>query len=279
MRRRSTHTHTHTHTHTQGEKALELYHTALEGQENLLGKEHVAVAATVDEIGTVFAKYGQHAKAAEYFVRAATINDKLLGVHDPTSIVVSCHLAVAYLRSGNPAGDDVLRHAVAETVKYGSTAARLTRKVSVRLSALATSFENAGGEESQVKALYVHSLVMEVVEASFGKSSAEFATALSNMATTMVGSDKVRDALPFFESALEIDTEVYGEDDLAVATDHFNIGYVQAKLGMFAEAAGSFESCAAIRAAELGEAAEETAQARQRAAKARKAGGAPGAEL
>mmetsp|Transcript_28388 Transcript_28388/g.65936 ORF Transcript_28388/g.65936 Transcript_28388/m.65936 type:complete len:716 (-) Transcript_28388:50-2197(-) len=258
----------------KGELALELYHTALAGQEKYYGKEHVAVAVTVDEIGTAFAKYGQHAKAAEYFVRAATINDEKLGLHDPTSIVVRCHLAVAYLRSGNPAGDDVLAHAVAETVKLGSP--HLARKVSGRLSALATSFENAGGEENSFKALYVHSLVTEVIEAGFGKVSAEFATAVGNMATTLVGGDKVRDALLLFESALEVDREVYGEEDLAVATDHFNIGYVQSKLGMFTEAAESFDNSAAIRAAKLpmGEAAEEVVQARSRAAKARKAGGA-----
>ena len=65
---------------------------------------------------------------------------------------------------------------------------------------------------------------MEVLEAGFGKESAEFATGLGNMATALVGSDKVRDALPIFESALQIDQGVYGEDDLAVATDHFNLG-------------------------------------------------------
>ena len=130
----------------KGEQALELYHTALEGQEGVHGKEHPAVALTLDEIGTVFSRYGQHATAAKYFARAVSINDEALGVSDPASVVAKVHLAVAYLRSGNPAGDGVLQVAVAMAKELASP--QVAAKVRVK--------KKGGGGTSRCRCAVYH---------------------------------------------------------------------------------------------------------------------------
>ena len=80
--------------------AIHEYQLALDGQEKILGKDHLTTLSTVENMAIVFGNKGEHDQALEWFQRALHGQEKALGKDHPDTLLTVQNMAIVFRNKG-----------------------------------------------------------------------------------------------------------------------------------------------------------------------------------
>jgi tetratricopeptide (TPR) repeat protein len=199
-------------------EALPLLEQTLALREQVLGPEHHAVAASLNNLALLYRARGQYLKALPLLQRALAINEKVYGSDHPEVATSLNNLAGTY--------QDLERFS--EALPLYQRALKIVEqepepdqtKIATGLNNLAEIYQDLGRDEEALP-LFQRALTMN--EQELGPSHPNVASNLNNLAMICRKQGKFEEALPLYQRALAIDEEMYGSHHPEVATDLNNL--------------------------------------------------------
>ncbi|MFV8755040.1 tetratricopeptide repeat protein [Nannocystaceae bacterium ST9] len=277
--------------------ALEHHREALRINQAALGPEHIAVAVSLDNLGSVLAKLDQREAALEHHRAALHIRELVLGGthphvarslnniatvlarHDDTRALVAQQQAldilIAALGPDHPDVGSALTNIGTTHNRLGDPEAALValrRALAIFVRSLGPDHPNVGftlnnmgaalsslGETGD--ALEHYRRTVEIFEATLGPEHPDLSPPLANIGNMLVREGDYAEALRVYERALAIRERALGPDHPALAYSLTGRGRALLELGRIAEARVALERALGLRErADVG--AEELAETR-----------------
>src|SRR6266540_2363749 len=279
------------------DEALTFAERALEIRERLLGTEHPDVAASIDNLASIYTGNAEYVKAEPLYRRALAIREKALGKDHPETAKSLNNLAEVYRIQGKyleaeplykraleiqekALGKDHLE--IAESLnnlgalyysqgKYVETEPLFRRAFEIREKALgkdhpqvALSLNNLAlfyrtqGKYAEAEPL--HKRALEVWEKALGKDHPNTAIGLSNLAEVYRAQAKYVEAEPLYKRALDIFEKVLGKDHPYTAGSLNNLALLYYSQGKYVEAEPLYNRALDITEKTLGKDHPATAQ-------------------
>ena len=224
------------------EEAIPHEEKALEILEEVLGKDHLDVAAVLNYLAELYRMTGRYAEAEPLFKRSLEINEKALGKDNPAVAAILSNLAFLYQTTGKYAEAEPLYKRVLEI--YEKSLGKDHPDVARILNNLASLFEITG-RYAEAEPLCKRSL--EIFEKAHGRDHPDVATSLNNLAGLYKTTGRYAEAEPLFKRGLEIRERVLGKDHLSVALNLNNLALLYQTTGRYAEAEPLYKRSLEIR--------------------------------
>ncbi len=264
-------------------EAEPLYKRALEINEQKLGKDHLSVALSLNNLAELYYTTGRYAEAEPLYKRALEIYEEAHGKDHPSVATILNNLAGLYYTTGRYAeaeplykraldikeqklGKDHLSVALSlnnlaelyrTTGRYAEAEPLLKRALEIKEQKLgkdhplvATSLNNLAllyrttGRCAETEPLLKR--VLEIDEKSRGKDHPDVATSLNNLAALYYDTRRYAEAEPLYKRALEINEQKLGKDHPSVATGLYNLAELYGSIGRHQESHTLFTRSAAI---------------------------------
>ncbi|MBD2355712.1 tetratricopeptide repeat protein [Tolypothrix sp. FACHB-123] len=199
-------------------EAIPLAEKALTIREKVLGKEHLDVALSLNNLAALYREQGRYAKAEPLYLRSLAIREKVLGKEHPDVATSLNNLAALYDSQGN--------YAKAEPLFLRSLGI-LEKALGKEHPNVATSLNNlAGLYESQgnyakAEPLFLRSLA--IYEKVLGKEHPNVASSLNNLAQLYDSQGSYAKAEPLYLRSLAIYEKVLGKEHPNVAVSLNNL--------------------------------------------------------
>ena len=235
------------HHYCELEKAKEYYEWALKIIKEQLGANHVDVATSFNNLGTVYSDTGDLDKAKEYHERALEIQKEQLGAN---------HVDVArsYINLGNVYSDTGDLDKAKEYYEWALK--NIKEKLGSNHVDVAASYNNLGTVYSDTgdldKAKEYHEWALEIKKEQLGANHVDVATSYNNLGTVYSKTGDLEKAEEYYEWALEIRKEQLGANHVDVAASYNNLGNVYSDTGDLDKAKEYHEWALEIRKEQLG---------------------------
>ncbi|WP_439332606.1 tetratricopeptide repeat protein, partial [Pyxidicoccus fallax] len=224
-----------------------LYQRALDMAKGSIGKHHPIVAATLNELGLLYAAQGLYVRAEPLLQRALDIRETALGKHHPTLAASLNNLAILHANQG----------------LYVRAEPLLQRALDIRLAALGQDHPDVAASLNNLAILYasqglydraeaLHARAISLAEAALGKSHPTVATSLSSLANLYVKQRLYARAEPLYQRALDIRQAAFGQDHPTVAASLTSLANVYQERGLYGSAEPLYQFALTIREAALG---------------------------
>ena len=196
------------------EAAKSGYKRAIAIEEEIYGKEGLAVARYLNELGLVYLTLGEYEQARPCYERALKIVEKRLGSEHANVAACLNNLALLELNGGNgleaeslsSRGLSIRRRALGE--KHPFVARNLVNLAEVKLS-----LKKVPEAESCLKE------ALAIQEAALGEEHSETTETMLKLANLYMGERKIDQARQLMERVLQADRKHYGEASYAVLSD------------------------------------------------------------
>src|SRR6266511_133295 len=236
------------------DEALTFAERALEIRERLLGTEHPDVAASIDNLASIYTGNAEYVKAEPLYRRALAIREKALGKDHPETAKSLNNLAEVYRIQG----------------KYLEAEPLYKRALDIREKALgkdhpdtATSLNNLAffyrDQGKYAEAEPLHKRALEVWEKALGKDHPNTAIGLSNLAEVYRAQAKYVEAEPLYKRALDIFEKALGKDHPDTAQSLNNLAALYRAQRKYEEAEPLFRGALDIYEKALGKGHPNTA--------------------
>jgi len=255
------------------DEALTFAERALEIRERLLGTEHPDVAASIDNLASIYTGNAEYVKAEPLYRRALAIREKALGKDHPETAKSLNNLAEVYRIQGKyleaeplykraleiqekALGKDHLE--IAESLnnlgalyysqgKYVETEPLFRRAFEIREKALGKDHPQVALSLNNLALLYrtqgkyvegepLFKRALDIREKALGKDHSDTAQSLANLAVLYSEQGKVVEAEPLYKRALDIYEKALGKDHPDTATSMNNLAFFYRDQGKYAEA-------------------------------------------
>ncbi|MDX6405799.1 MAG: hypothetical protein QOH70_3254 [Blastocatellia bacterium] len=228
------------------DEALKVAEQALNIRENILGKEHLEVASSLNDLGDVRYRKDDLDGAEQAYQRALNIREKLLKPLDPDIAASLDGLGLVYYAQRNyDKADPLLRRALGIWEK---ALGPLNPNVAEPLDSIGGIYE-AKGEFDKAEETYKRAL--SVREKGLDPGHPAIAASLSNLALMYHRNGQYSKAEPLYLRALPI-IELQGKDHPEVAFVLNNLALLYRVKGNYAEAEKLYQRVLKIREKEPG---------------------------
>ena len=197
----------------------------LEIRQARLGPEHLSVAASLSELGSIAFNTGRYQEAEQHFVDALRIREKLLGKDHPSNADYLHNLAVLYTDSS----------------RAGEAEKLYLKALAIREAAVGPDHPSVARSLSNMSNLYVYLGRLDEAEKvllrsvkiheSRGLDHPDLGDALNNLAGLYRVQGRHKDALAIYQRCLAIDEKRLGKDSLQAATLLNNLGVLYNRMG------------------------------------------------
>jgi tetratricopeptide (TPR) repeat protein len=218
------------------ESAKPLFERSLAIREKVLGKEHLNVANSLNNLAGLCRSQGVSEQAKPLYERALAIKEKVLGKEHPDVANSLNNLAASYYYQGNYEQAKPLYErslAIKEKVL-----GKEHPDVATSLNNLAELYRTQGAYE-QAKPLYERSLAIK--EKVLGKEHLDVATSLNSLAGLYYSQGDYERVKPLFERSLAIHEKVFGGEHPLVATSLNNLALLYKTQGDYEQAKPLYE--------------------------------------
>ncbi|MEM7168457.1 MAG: tetratricopeptide repeat protein, partial [Planctomycetota bacterium] len=219
----------------------------VEEQERVLGADSERLATSLNALGMLYYRRGEHSLCERAFTRALAIREKVLGAEHP-NVATSLNNLATLLEA---------------QVKYGEARPLYERALAIKEKVLglehpsvARSLNNLGlllvrqGEYDEARRLYDRALAIR--EKVLGAEHPNVATSLHNLAMLLQEEGKYDEARRLYERALAIREKVLGAEHPNVARSLSNLAVLLEALGKYDEARRLYERALTIKEKALG---------------------------
>ena len=212
-------------------EAEPLYQRALYIWEKVLGVEHPAVAAGLNNLAGFYYVQGQYERAETLYQRALRIREQALGAEHPDVAQSLNNLALLYDAQG--------QYERAETLYQRALRIR-EKALGPKHPYVATSLNNLAelyrtqGWYTQAEPLYQRAL--HIYEQALGNEHPNVATSLNNLALLYDAQGQYEQAETLYQRALCIDERALGPEHPYVATDLHNLAAFYYAQGQYEQA-------------------------------------------
>ena len=223
-----------------------LYLRSLKLSEAKLGKDHLEVATTLNNIGNLYYSLQQYATAEPYYARSLTIREAKLGKDHVDVATTLGNLAQTYRSMAlyDKAEPLLLRALGIREAKGSKDHADLLRA----LDHLASLYKVMGKPEKMAP---LQQRILTIHEGKFGKDHLTVAADLLNLADTYYALGQFPQAEPLFQRCVHIRETKAGTDDLGVATSLNKLALTYQAMIQYAKAEPCFLRSLSIRQAKL----------------------------
>ncbi len=213
------------------EPATRLLQEALEIRRDLLGEEHVDVAASLNNLAGLYWSQGDFDRVEPLFREALTIRERILGPVHPEVARSLNNLGALHTERGEFAEAESLLHRAMEIKRgvLGPDHPDFARSL-VNLA----NVYRAQGKHAQAESCLRRSLA--ILETAFGSSHSMVGIVQNNLAAVLFDQGRYTEAASAHRRALDINEELLGADHPEVARSFSNLAEIQWKLGQFADA-------------------------------------------
>ena len=238
------------------EEAAKIYRT-------VYGEHHFNVAASYNNLGSVYRDLGQYTEAKEYHEMALIIRNKIFGEQHGDNATSYNNLAIIYQDLGqyNEAKKHhekaliILKNSFGEehadvaasynnlgivSQDFGEYTEAKEYYEKEEHAAVAASYNNLGGvyqdlgRHNEAKEYYNKALI--VWKKIFGEEHANVAASYNNLGIVYRNLGQYNEAKEYYEKALIIKEKIFGEEHADVAASYNNLGGVYQDLGRHNEA-------------------------------------------
>ena len=229
------------------DSALSYFNAALSSAIALYGEEHLYVATSCNNIGSVYSFQGDYPKALEYHIRSMTIKEKVLGLDHP-DLATSCNnIGLVYS----------LQEDYYNAMEYYNRALSIQGKVlGFKHPAIATSYNNISlvyqSQGEYAKALEYSYRALSIQEKVLGSEHLDVAVSCNNIGSVYQLQGDYSKALEYHNRALSIQEKVLGMEHPAIAVSCNNIGIVYSSQGYYSKALEYFHRALPIQEKVLG---------------------------
>ena len=225
-------------------ESASLIQQALVIRTNLLGLEHVQVAASLEHLGGVQAYKGELVEAADLFRRALAMRRRLLGDYHAEVVESLTLLADTVRYLGEPVeAEGYAREALA-------ILSRLTANEPASLKVASVQEALAGALRFQGKLEEAMHLLQEVVTTRqnlLGSDHPEYASALYNLGYTLMEANQLDLAEPVIRNALTVSRKAVGDQPGHTAYSLEALGIILRRTGRLAEAEAAYREALVVR--------------------------------
>ena len=228
-------------------KSKDYHQRAIDIEMNVLGPNHIDVAASYNNLGSVLNAMGELEQAKDYLQRALEIWIKVLGPNDIDVATSYNNLGSVFAAMGE----------LEQAKDYHQRALEILRKVlGPNHIDVATSYNNLGsvfeamGELEQAKDY--HQRAKEIRIKVLGPNHIDVATSYNNLGTVFKAMGELEQAKDYHQRALEIFINVLGPKHIDVATSYNNLGSVFNAMGELEQAKDYHQRAIEIRIKVLG---------------------------
>ncbi len=228
-------------------EAAPLFQRSLAIFEKVLGPEHLLVANSLNDLGSLYLAMGDYAPAAPLYQRSRMILEKLLGSEHPSVANSINNLASLYQTQGDYAR---------ATPLYQRALVILEKALGPEHSSVANSLSNlaslyrAQGDYAAAAPLYQRALA--IYEKVSGPGHPDVAVGLNNLASLYQDTGDYGRAAPLFERSLTIWEKVLGPEHPNVALALNNLATLYQDTGDYARAAPLYQRSQVIFEKALG---------------------------
>ncbi|MBD2741293.1 tetratricopeptide repeat protein [Coleofasciculus sp. FACHB-1120] len=227
--------------------AIPLAKRALAIREKVLGKEHPAVALSLNSLAVLYRLQGNYSSAEPLYQRSLAIRENVLGLEHPDVALSLYNLAELYQAQGNYSSAEPLYQrslAISEKV-----VGKEHPYVANSLNGLAELYQ-AQGNYSSAEPLYQRSL--EIREKVLGPEHPDVAHSLNSLAGLYQTQGKYSSAEPLYQRSLAIYEKVLGPEHPDVASSLHNLASLYREQGKYSSAEPLHQRSLAISEKVLG---------------------------
>ncbi len=228
---------------------------ALRIREQQLGLEHPEVAASLNNLATLYRQQGKYAEAEPLILRALRIREQQLGPEHPEVAYSLNNLATLYREQG--------KYAEAEPLYWRAIRIRETflgpehPDVAFALNSLAGLYQEQG---RYAKAEVLCQQALYIFEKAQGPEHPDVAYPLNNLADLYLEQGKYTEAEPLYQRALHIREKALGSEHPQVAYSLNRLAELYRRQGKYAEAEPFYLRALHIREQALGSEHPDTAE-------------------
>ena len=229
------------------EKAKEYYEWALEIRKEQLGANHVDVAKSYNNLGTVYSDKGDLGKAKEYYEWALEISKEQFGANHVDVAAIYNNLGNVYLDAGDQE----------KAKEYQEWALKIQKEqlganhvdVAVSYSNLGAMYHDIGDPE---KAKEYYEWALKIQKEQLGANHVDVAASYNNLGIVFSKTGDLEKAKEYYEWALKIEKEQLGANHVDVAWSYNNLGIVFSKTGNLEKSKEYYEWALNIQKEQLG---------------------------
>ncbi|MBN2688699.1 MAG: tetratricopeptide repeat protein [Deltaproteobacteria bacterium] len=238
------------------EDALVPAEKALEIRERVLGKEHPAVASSLDIMASFYFSARNYKEAESLYREALGIREKTLGEDDP-SVALSLNSLGRVSRVTGRYGEAEAHYRRALAILEKKYGAQHVYPAYI-LYNLAFLYE-CTGKYKDAEALFKK--VLDIREKALGKEHPDVVAALNSLAALYRGMGRYNDAESTYKRVLEIREKKLGVRSPDTASNLYNLASVYDDAGRYAEAEDLYERVLGKRRAAFGQQAPQVVAA------------------
>ena len=235
------------HYYCELEKAKEYHEWALKIQKEQLGANHVDVATSYNNLGTVYSDTGDLEKAKECYHWALKIQKEQLGANHVDVATSYNNLGTVYSDTGYLEKAKECYHWALKIQKEQFGANHVD--VAMSYNNLGTVHSDTGDLE---KAKECYHWALKIQKEQLGANHVDVATSYNNLGTVYSDTGDLEKAKECYHWALKIQKEQLGANHVAVAMSYNNLGTVYSKTGDLEKAKEYHEWALKIRTEQLG---------------------------
>ncbi|MCP4695272.1 MAG: tetratricopeptide repeat protein [Gammaproteobacteria bacterium] len=236
-------------------EAVPLAERSLQIQERLLGGQHPATAANLNNLAMLYSSMGTYDKALPLSMRVLEIREKALGREHPDTAVSLNNLAGLYYDMG----------------AYDKALPLFQRALEIREKALgrehpdtAASLHNLAGlyhdmDSYDNKALPLYQRALDIKERILGREHPDTAASLNDLAGLYHDMGAYDKALPLYRRALEIREKILGREHPDITTSLNNLAFLYNSMDAYDKALSLYQWALEIREKALGREHPDTA--------------------
>jgi tetratricopeptide (TPR) repeat protein len=229
-------------------RALDWAKNGLTATRARLGPEHLAVAASLNNLASLYYSQGRYEEAEPLYQQALEMRRKLLGEEHPDVAASLNNLASLYDSQG--------RYEKAEPL-YRQSLEMLRKLLGEKHPAAATSINNLAslynsqGRYEEAEPLYQQALNMR--RKLLGEKHPDVASSLNNLAELYRNRGRYEEAEPLYQQSLDMRRKLLGEEHPDVATSLNNLASLYDSQGRYEEAEPLYQQALEMRRKLLGE--------------------------
>ncbi|MEH2117838.1 tetratricopeptide repeat protein [Nostoc sp.] len=218
------------------------YKRCIEVAKNRLGLEHLAVAASLNNLAELYRSTGRYGEAEPLYQQALSLTKRLLGADHPDVATSLNNLALLYESTGRYSEAEPLYQQALELYK------RLPEDnhpdVATCLNNLALLYESTG-RYSEAEPLYQQALALR--KRLLGDNHPHVANSLDNIAGLYSSTKRYSEAEPQYQQALALKKRLLGDNHPDVATSLNNLGELYSSTKRYSEAEPLYQQALSLK--------------------------------
>eukprot|EP00557_Chaetoceros_sp_GSL56_P001646 CAMPEP_0176503402 /NCGR_PEP_ID=MMETSP0200_2-20121128/15343_1 /TAXON_ID=947934 /ORGANISM="Chaetoceros sp., Strain GSL56" /LENGTH=762 /DNA_ID=CAMNT_0017902689 /DNA_START=2361 /DNA_END=4649 /DNA_ORIENTATION=- len=202
--------------------------------------EQIRLAWMLNRIGLVYDNQGEYDNALEYYERAHSIKNKVLGPDHPDLATTYNNMGSIYENQGD----------YQKALDYYEKARDLQKNNPDQYNNLANTYNNIGlvydNLEDYDRALENYQLCKDIRMNLFGRDHLSLANVVNNIGSVYDKQGEFSNALECYDNARILEERFYGKNHPQLATTYSNIGLVHSNQGKFGKALEYYEMARVI---------------------------------